>query len=179
MKSLPQKYINSTRLIRNRNLLLKLLPKNSVVMELGTEHGYYSNKILKICKPKKLYLVDIIIKDKLRKKFQNYIVKNIVSLHQLDSIEMLKKIPNCSIDWIYIDTDHTYEQTKKELILASRKVKENGLICGHDYIDHSYVENTHYGVIQAVNEFCIQNNWDIIYLTNEPHRYLSYVLKKA
>jgi spermidine synthase len=52
---------------------------------------------------------------------------------QEDSIEYLNSIPNQSFDVIYIDTTHDYGRTREELLLSYEKVKENGIISGHDY----------------------------------------------
>ena len=51
-----------------------------------------------------------------------------------------------SIDFIYIDGNHTYEVCKKDLELYYPKIKKNGVVSGHDY--HPY-----WGVYNAVNEF--------------------------
>lgn len=49
-----------------------------------------------------------------------------------------------SLDAIYIDGSHKYEDVKKDLILWIPKVKKGGIISGHDYIMHE--------VNKAVNE---------------------------
>ena len=49
-------------------------------------------------------------------------------------------------DFVYIDADHTYESVKKDLELYLPKVKNGGIIGGHDYTDN-WVE-----VRQAVDE---------------------------
>ena len=50
------------------------------------------------------------------------------------------------IDYLHIDADHTYESVKKDLELYLPKVKNGGIIGGHDYTDN-WVE-----VRQAVDE---------------------------
>lgn len=37
---------------------------------------------------------------------------------------------------------------------------------------------TRYGLVEAVNSFCVRYNWQMTYLTNETHRYLSFALKE-
>ncbi len=52
-----------------------------------------------------------------------------------------------SIDFLFIDAGHTYEDVKKDLIAWMPKMKPDGLISGHDYMPDVWM-----GVIQAVNE---------------------------
>lgn len=52
-----------------------------------------------------------------------------------------------SIDFIYIDGDHSYGSVKKDLELYLSKVKKGGVIAGHDYTKHRWP-----GVVQAVDE---------------------------
>jgi hypothetical protein len=40
-------------------------------------------------------------------------------------------------------------------------MKNNGIICGHDYLMGDLVEMNKYGVIEAVSEFCNKNHWEI------------------
>jgi predicted O-methyltransferase YrrM len=53
---------------------------------------------------------------------------------------------NESIDVLYIDGLHTYEQVKKDIENYLPKIKKGGFICGHDYHDNWI------GVKQAINE---------------------------
>lgn len=39
------------------------------------------------------------------------------------------------------------------------------MIAGHDYTIGNWVEGYRYGVIEAVHEFCVENDWRISYLT--------------
>ena len=108
-------------------------------------------------------------------------IKNMAGIKKTDFSAIKKKFsqeatfkPDRFFDWVYIDLDHTYEGTKEILELSESKVKSEGFIAGHDY-----TANESFGVIQAVDEFCIKRNWTIKYLTTEQHKYFSYILSKG
>lgn len=66
------------------------------------------------------------------------------------SVEAAEEVPDSSLDFIFIDADHSYEGCKADIAAWSGKVKDGGLISGHDY------KNTEYpcfGVEKAVDEF--------------------------
>jgi hypothetical protein len=75
----------------------------------------------------------------------------------------LENFPDNYFDWIYIDADHSYEGVKKDINKSKTKVKRDGLLVFNDYTPWSVAELIPYGVPKAVNEFCIANNWEIIY----------------
>jgi hypothetical protein len=79
-------------------------------------------------------------------------------------------------DWVYIDTDHSYKTTLEELRKYSHKVKENGLIMGHDYAMGNWGKHLKYGVIEAVFQFCVEENYEFVYLTMELTQ--SFAIKK-
>jgi predicted O-methyltransferase YrrM len=54
------------------------------------------------------------------------------------------RIADNSLDLVFIDANHSYDYVKKDIIKYTPKLKENGLLTGHD-IDYP-------GVNQAVNE---------------------------
>jgi hypothetical protein len=54
-----------------------------------------------------------------------------------------------------------------------------GRICGHDYIQWGGQGLSRFGVVEAVNEFCVAHGWEITCLSNEPHRHVSYILQRA
>jgi predicted O-methyltransferase YrrM len=56
-----------------------------------------------------------------------------------------------SIDFVFIDADHSYEAVKKDLAAWYPKLKSGGLFSGHDY--EPYEKHSHPGVKKAVDEF--------------------------
>ena len=162
------------------------MPKNAIVAELGIDTGDFSKKIMTITNPKKLYLIDIWKTnrynrnkmDYVKKRFENDINLKRISVIRGKSEEELEKFDNNFFDWIYIDTTHSYLQTIKELNICRLKVKNNGIIAGHDYSKGNINKGLPYGVVLAVNEFCLKYNWEFLYLTHETHRNLSYAIRK-
>jgi len=61
-----------------------------------------------------------------------------------------------SVDFVYIDANHTYPCVKEDIGLWAPKVKVGGLVCGHDYFETKNVRKLvelDFGVIKAVNEW--------------------------
>ena len=121
--------------------MLKFFPKNGIIAELGVDKGDFSNKIISLTQPKKLYLIDIWDSERNNKNKMNYVKKRFekeidagrVVIIRGRSEKELKKFENAYFDWVYIDTAHSYQQTVKELELCRLKVKDGGIIAGHDY----------------------------------------------
>jgi hypothetical protein len=64
-----------------------------------------------------------------------------------------------SLDWVYLDSTHSYQGTKQELALLKRKLKDRGLILGDDWQDEGHM---HHGVCVAVNEFLKDSDFSVI-----------------
>jgi hypothetical protein len=64
---------------------------------------------------------------------------------------------------IYLDADHSYEGTLRDLKLSYPKVKHGGWIMGHDYEMNMKKAKQSYsfGVKQAVDEFCKEYDQEI------------------
>ena len=68
-----------------------------------------------------------------------------------ESVEMAGKVPDGSLDFAFIDADHSYDAVKQDLLAWFPKLKAGGLLCGHDW-DHPK-HPAKWGVRQAVEEF--------------------------
>lgn len=168
-----------------RSDFLKILPKNGVGAELGVFQGQFSQDLIKITKPKKIYLIDPWWKvcgehygDWSRhhnngellptKKAYQQAVDNVAQVDNNkvaeffidDDVEVLKKMEDNSLDWAYVDSTHTYEPTVMELEQLERVVRPDGIISGHDWRPDP--KHHHHGVYKAVNEFCEKYNWGIL-----------------
>ena len=77
-------------------------------------------------------------------------------IYQGDSVEAASHFEDGSLDFVFLDADHTYEGLKADIEAWYPKVKKGGLFCGHDYANHEYAEKAipKWGVEQAVDEFC-------------------------
>lgn len=56
-----------------------------------------------------------------------------VTWMRMPSDQAAGHIPDGSLDFVYIDADHTFDWVMLDLIYWSRKVRPGGIISGHDY----------------------------------------------
>lgn len=179
--------MSETRVLPDRETLISRLPAGAVVAEVGVDMGDFSKKILDISNPVECHLIDLWPPSLVRadrytavaQRFSREAADGRVILHRGDSEATLESFPDHHFDWIYLDTTHLFEKTGRELEICARKIKTNGWLCGHDYTLGSWKDGVRYGVIRAVNDFCNREGWDLVFLTNEPHRYISYALKRS
>lgn len=182
-ETLPDKHIRNVAIHPSREEMLTTLPTEGKVAELGVDEGNFSEQILSITEPESLFLVDVWETErygeeemrKVKKKFDDFAE---VSIVRERSEIALSEFEDDFFDLVYIDTTHSYEQTSKELYVSQRKVKEDGVIAGHDYCVGNVSKGVPYGVISAVHEFCIQENWQISHLSLETDGYRSFALEK-
>ena len=59
-----------------------------------------------------------------------------ITVRQMDSVEAAKTVDDGSLDFVFIDADHSYEGCKADIEAWTPKVRKGGLVSGHDYADH-------------------------------------------
>jgi hypothetical protein len=69
---------------------------------------------------------------------------------KISSLDAVKKFRDESLDFVFIDASHEYEDVKKDIEAWLPKVKPGGILAGHDY--HGDENDWFPGVKQAVNE---------------------------
>ena len=69
---------------------------------------------------------------------------------KMTSLEGAKKFKDNSLDFVFIDASHEYEDVRDDILAWYPKVKPGGIIAGHDYYHDEY--DWFPGVKQAVNE---------------------------
>jgi hypothetical protein len=172
------------RLLPNREALLDVLPKQAVVAEIGVSSGDFTAQILDRCDVRRLHLIDAWEGrryagdlDVVQRRFAEPIARGVVAIDQGLSDTVLAAFPDAYFDWLYIDSDHSYEVTVRELDVCRRKVKPSGMIAGHDFCKGNILKRLPYGVIEAVNEFCVAANWTYAFLTLESHGHFSFCIR--
>ncbi|NNG03050.1 MAG: class I SAM-dependent methyltransferase, partial [Inquilinus sp.] len=79
------------------------------------------------------------------------------------SVPAADRYPDGEIDWIYIDADHSYEGALADLRAWAPKLREDGLILGHDFTDQA----DSFGVIRAVADFVASTDYRFLCLTTD------------
>ena len=79
-------------------------------------------------------------------------LSSVINPIMMDSISASKKYEDNSIDFVFIDANHSYDYVKKDIEAWFPKVKNGGVISGHDY-HKNWPE-----VIKAVDEFFLGKN---------------------
>ena len=161
--------------------LNKLLPTNNIGVEIGCLYGDFSQQILDIIAPEKLYLIDPYSKGKTEysnglntaystdedykniiKRFYVEMFNNQISIYREFSYDVVDRFSDNSFDFIYIDSSHIYPDVKQDLNDWLPKLKQEGFMCLHDY-----AEIADFGVIKATDEFLEEHNFEkVIFNTN-------------
>lgn len=138
--------------------MVKKLPNGSRLVEVGSYHGCsFSYLVIEAINAGKKF--DIVAVDACPwpdveptfNKNMESLKGNFRTLFGGDSFDRAKDFEDESIDFIFIDANHTYEFVKKDIAAYLPKMKKGGIMAGHDY------NMSHPGVIQAVNEAFVEN----------------------
>lgn len=146
--------------------MVNSFPSGSLFVEIGAWKGrsavYMAEKIIESGKNIKFYTIDpfdgaggdydsdLDVKNKtLLERYKKNIdpVKSYIETIVGFSYDAINNFEDGSIDFLFIDGDHRYPSVKKDLQMWFPKIKEGGIIAGHDYNEPSC------GVKQAVDEF--------------------------
>lgn len=88
-----------------------------------------------------------------------------VQFHRTFSYRAAATLPNKHFDFVYLDGDHTYEYVLRDLLDYAAKIKDDGLILGHDYFEDGFAVEENYAVIGAVNAFLARSGFIFVALT--------------
>lgn len=147
----------------------KIGNKELIGCEIGVFKGEHSRNLIKELNLKLLYLIDPYLdydegkehygveQSSLKSakikasKLKNPNGKLVFIYRNSCDKETLKQIPDNSLDFVYIDGAHDYENVKKDIENYYKKVKLGGFIAGHDFSNLD--NNEHEGVVMAVINF--------------------------
>jgi hypothetical protein len=136
---------------------------------LGKSTAYMAVEIIRSGKRIKFDVIDTwVVPDRLRKYLKDpnidlyaQCMKNLSRVaHVINpirsfSVDAIKLYADESLDFGFTDADHSYEGASKDIIALLPKIKENGVLAGHDY------SKDYPGVIKAVNELLKNVNIDV------------------
>lgn len=90
-------------------------------------------------------------------------LREIINPIRMCSLDAAELYEDESLDFVFIDAAHDYENVIADIKKWYPKIKKNGYLAGHDYYEDE--NNVWYGVKKAVHEFINDNNNNIKYFT--------------
>jgi len=161
-------------------------------LELGVYKGVFTKTIARRARKMKLLGVDAWTH---YEGYLDYPEGNLEDLAYPEAIERTKGYTNVelikgwskdvaptiadgSLDWLFIDANHTYECAKEDIALWSPKVREGGIVMGHDYFStkgRRKLEALNFGVIEAVNEHVVEKEIKHLFTTADGYPSWFYV----
>lgn len=155
-----------------RTSVASLMPRRGVGAEIGVFQGAFSRVLFAAAQPKKLFLVDpwensadpahakswygkdspndmTRIHAEVVKSFSAPAYAGRVEVVRSRSAPWLSAQPDQSLDFVYIDGDHSYDAVREDLTLAVAKVRKGGVIALDDYALGQWWGD---GVVRAVHE---------------------------
>lgn len=159
-------------------------------VEIGVAEGWYSTRIMELGQVDKLYGVDPYLphqgyRDYTREstfnRLQTKSHERLEKYHNYEfiqdySLEAVKRFEDNSLDFVYIDGDHSYEAVMDDIEVWIAKVKPGGILAGDDYI-RSHRDKRFYDVIGAVDDYVEFNQIPNLYLYHKgrtPTNWLFY-----
>lgn len=135
-----------------RDRMLGQLPKGAIVAEIGVWEGFFSGRIMEICQPATLHLIDPWLympefantgfgrkknEHLMEQKWHDVVARfkdqPQVKVHRGLSEVVLGGMPDGALDWVYIDANHNEPFIGNDLALCLAKVKHDGIIAGDDF----------------------------------------------
>lgn len=74
-------------------------------------------------------------------------------IKRMTTVDAAKDVEDNSLEFVYIDANHSYEATYADLVAWYPKVKPGCLVAGHDFLDSENNCGSRFGVVKAVTEF--------------------------
>jgi len=158
--TIPDDMLVGCRVFSSRKALIgALVPRGGLGIEVGTQTGEFARFLLDVTKPSALHVVDVTYRlfDESLFHADDPLVR-----HEGLSWEVLRGFADASMDWIYIDASHAYNDVTRDIRAAATKVRSGGLLVFNDYTSWSPIEVVPYGVLRAVNELLCAGGWDVV-----------------
>lgn len=198
--SFDASHLSHLKAFPDRKTMIASLGVGGTVAEVGVAKGDFSQDILSVARPDHLVLIDywkegkrghgtapgsgskgaqdqVSDFDHVKSRFAKEIDAGTVRLIRDWSWDGLAKLEDESLDWVYIDAAHDFDSVRKDLEAVRPKLKPGGTICGHDYVRWGRF-GFRCGVIEAVTEFCVEQDFKMVGLTFERQYPPSYAIQK-
>jgi hypothetical protein len=183
----------------DRNMMMSVIGKYisdvQVAVEVGTYKGDFAVSMIDQLNPAMFYAVDPLrlfpgmnsrpgyefvrqsLLDRLADQVKHKMSVRGHALIRETSEKASQQFEDNSIDVVYLDADHSYTGCSNDIDFWFPKVREGGILAGHDYCNGNVAKGHVYGVIQAVAQLVDEHDFEL-FVTSE-RDYPSWMIVKG
>jgi hypothetical protein len=199
--NLMQIHVEGARLFADRIEMIKSFSScpGATIAEVGVAYGDFSESILDILNPKAFHAYDVFqfhntpvvwgekTEETLKglshrsfyeKRFAKGVDAGQVLVFEGDSATEMEKREDGTYDIIYIDADHNYDGVYKDAMVSIRKLKPDGFLIFNDYIYFDHIGGYYYGIIQVVNDLCVNHGWEITHFAFHQQMFCDVAIRR-
>lgn len=177
--------------------LLNSLGLTGVAVEVGVQRAKFSEHLLRHWKGTTLVSIDpwrefqteeyVDVANVPQSRHDQFYMESIRRLRRfgarsviwrLLSGEAASLVDDGSVDFCYLDADHSYEAVRQDLRFWYSKVAGGGVLAGHDYILDGKYSFGRFGVHAAVQEFAKQRDLEVFVTAESDGRFPSWFIVK-
>jgi hypothetical protein len=193
----PEANLRESRIYSNRTAMLEALPikMGGRALEIGVALGDFSRAIIDRMKPEVFYAADIFQMHEVESHwgtpstvlfnsmtheefFRDRFKSDPVNVLAGPSSQTLSQIEDESLDFIYVDAEHTYQPVKADGETGLRKLRSGGIMIFNDYTLFDQYMGVSYGVVRAVNELINQHDLEVLGLALEINMFCDVAVQK-
>lgn len=162
--------MQDAKLYYDRDDYLKAQTPIDSYLEIGVLAGDYSDQVIRHLEPKRADLVDLYNQkdwnqlndmrftsetnyEYVKNKYKDNVNVNVIQEHFRLGIQSIDH----QYDYIYIDADHSYDFMEHILNFSKNHIVVGGIIGVNDYMIRDHFNDEYYGIVQATNNFLLQN----------------------
>lgn len=199
---LQQKHVESAKVYGNRVDLIRALADRLAggrIAELGVAFGDFSHVLLECLKPARFDALDTFQLHELDRiwgktaaehlggqthrrfyeaRFATEIDKGVVRILEGDGATNLAT-QSGAYDMIYLDGGHDYDTVSRDAEAATAKLAPDGVLIFNDYVHYDHLTNDHYGVVEVVNNLCVNHGWQMTGFAFEPDMFCDVMLERT
>jgi hypothetical protein len=179
------------------DMVRALTPRGGAVAEVGVGLGDFSERLIEELDPSLFVGIDTFVLDQLETMWDRPTSEVFGGLSHAEfyrrrlarfgdrvvvdeglSWDGLERCADASFDLVYVDAGHDEECVVRDLAVAVRKVRPDGLVFCNDYVlvDHM---GAPYGVVPAVNRLVTSSDWRVVGLALHPLMYCDIALRRV
>ncbi len=198
---LPSRLLRNTEVLSSRDEIFARLSSGLFYAEVGVVLGERTRLLIERTRPTNVAAIDRFELDKqsslwgrpveevlegkshrgfFEARFRQELNTGLLSMIVENPEAGLGRLADASRDIVLLDSGHSYDEVYGQMHAAAPKLRRDGMIVINDYaFNDTSTKVNFYGVVQSVNDFMVQQDWEMRFLALHPQMFLTAVIRRC